>query len=103
MIGATQPIFLLVDGHPTHKSKLVRSYVESTNGKLKLFFLPPESPHLNPDEQVWAHVKRDVAKRGVEDKDHLKRLALGALRRIQKIPALVQSFFKQPECQYIIT
>jgi transposase len=103
MIGAKRPIFLIVDGHPTHKSKLVRSYVESTNGKLKLFFLPPYSPHLNPDEQVWAHVKRDVAKRGVEDKDHLKRLALGALRRIQKIPALVQSFFKQTECQYTIT
>jgi transposase len=87
MIGAKRPIFLIVDGHSTHKSKLVRSYVERTNGKLKLFFLPPYSPHLNPDEQVWAHVKRDVAKRGVEDKDHLKRLALGALRRIQKIPA----------------
>jgi transposase len=68
MIGAKRPIFLIVDGHSTHKSKLVRSYVERTNGKLKLFVLPPYSPHLNPDEQVWAHVKRDVAKRGVEDK-----------------------------------
>jgi hypothetical protein len=54
------------------------------------------SPYPNPDEQVWAHVKRDVAKRRVEDKDHLKRLALGAPRRIQKIPALVQSFFQSP-------
>jgi transposase len=103
MIGAGQPIFLIVDGIPTHKSKLVRSYVKSTNGELKLFLLPPYSPPLNPDEQVWAHVKRDVAKRGVEDKDRLKRLALGALRRIQKIPTLVQSLFRQPECQYIIT
>jgi hypothetical protein len=29
-----------------------------------------------------------------------KRLAIGALRRIQKLPELVKSFFRQPECQY---
>ena len=102
LIGTKRPIFLIVDGHPTHKAKLVKSFVESTNGQLKLFFLPPYSPHLNPDETVWAHVKREVAKGGVEDKDQLKRLALRALRRIQKLPALVRSFFQQPESQYII-
>jgi transposase len=101
LIGAERPIFLIVDGHPIHKAKCVRSFVDSTQGQLKLFYLPPYAPHLNPDEQVWAHVKREVAKRGVEDKDQLKRLAIGALRRIQKLPELVRSFFKQPECQYI--
>ncbi|MDD2767586.1 MAG: IS630 family transposase, partial [Methylococcus sp.] len=60
------------------------------------------SPHLNPDEQVWAQVKRRVSKRLVQSKDDMKRLALGALRRIQKLPELVKSFFRQPECQYII-
>ena len=102
LIGADRPIFLIVDGHPIHKAKLVRRFVDSTDGRLKLFFLPPYAPHLNPDEQVWAHVKREVAKRGVDDKDQLKRLALGALRRIQKLPKLVRSFFQQPECQYIV-
>ena len=100
LIGAKRPIFLIVDGHPTHKAKLVKSFVESTNAQLKLFFLPPYSPHVNPDETVWAHVKREVAKSGVEDQGQLKRLALAALRRIQKLPTLVRSFFQQPECQY---
>jgi len=58
MIGASKPIFVIVDGHPIHKSKLVKDYVESLDGMLKLFYLPPYSPQLNPDEQVWAHVKR---------------------------------------------
>lgn len=100
MVGATRPVYVVVDGHPAHKAKLVKSYVDSLNGQLKLFFLPPYSPHLNPDEQVWAHVKRQVSKRFVQDKDNMKRLALSALRRIQKIPSLVRSFFQQPECQY---
>lgn len=100
MIGAKQPVFVIVDGHPTHKAKLVRDYVASLNGQLKLFYLPPYSPHLNPDEQVWAHVKRQVSRQLVQSKDDMKRLALGALRRIQKLPGLVRSFFRQPECRY---
>ena len=62
--------------------------------------LTPYSPHLNPDEQVWAHVKRRVARQLVRSKDDMKRMALSALHRIQKLPELVKSFFRQPEYQY---
>jgi len=79
---------------------LVQDFVDGLGGQLKLFYLPPYSPHLNPDEQVWAHVKRRVSKQSVQTKDDMKKLALGALRRIQKLPRLVKSFFQQPECQY---
>ncbi|MDD2770579.1 MAG: IS630 family transposase, partial [Methylococcus sp.] len=102
LIGAQQPVFVIVDGHPIHKAKLIQTFIEAQQGRLKLFILPPYSPHLNPDEQVWAQVKRRVSKRLVQSKDDMKRLALGALRRIQKLPELVKSFFRQPECQYII-
>jgi transposase len=100
MVGATTPVFLIVDAHPTHKAKLIKKFVEAQERKLKLFYLPPYSPQLNPDEQVWAHVKRRVSRQLVMSKDEMKRLALGALRRIQKLPELVKSFFRQPECQY---
>ena len=102
LTGAEHPIFLIVDGHPIHKAKRIKQYVEAHEDKLKLFYLPPYSPHLNPDEQVWAHVKRQVARQLVQSKDEMKCLALGALRRIQKLPELVKAFFRQPECQYII-
>lgn len=52
MREAKQPIILVVDGHSIHKAKLIRSYVESTQGRLELVYLPPHSPQLNPDEQV---------------------------------------------------
>lgn len=101
-VGTTKPVFVIVDGHPAHKAKIVRDYVRSTEGMLRLFFLPPYAPHLNPDEQVWAQVKREVSKRCVQNLEQMKRLAIGALRRIQKLPRLVQSFFHQPECQYAL-
>ena len=50
--GQRRPIYLIVDGHPSHRAKKVKSYVESLQGKLRLFFLPPYSPELNPDERV---------------------------------------------------
>lgn len=100
MVGAEKPVFLILDGHPIHKCKLVKQFVEDQKGMLKLFYLPPYSPHLNPDEQVWAHVKRRVSRQLVQNIEDMKKLALGALRRIQKLPELVKSFFRQPECQY---
>jgi hypothetical protein len=47
---AKRPIFLILDGHPVHKSRKVKDFVAITNDKLRLFILPPYSPHLNPDE-----------------------------------------------------
>ena len=102
VMGAERPVFVIVDGHPAHKAKAVREYVESTDGQLRLFFLPPYAPQLNPDEQVWAHVKRDLGKRCVEHLAQLKCAARSLLSRIQKLPALVRSFFHQPECQYAL-
>lgn len=51
-------IFLIADDHPAHKAKNVKRFVDSTHGRLRLFFLPPYSPDLNPDELVWNHVKK---------------------------------------------
>ena len=53
------PVFMVVDGSSVHKAKIVKEYVDSTNGRLELFFLPPYSPELNPDEWVNKNVKHD--------------------------------------------
>jgi transposase len=73
--------------------------VEQSHGMLKLFYLPPYSPRLNSDETVWAHVKRDVSRRLVENKEHMKQLALSFLYRLQKLPILIMSFFRHSECR----
>lgn len=58
-------IFLVVDGHSAHTAAATRQYVASTDGRLKLFYLPPYSPELNPDEWVWKNVKHDRVGRTV--------------------------------------
>ena len=102
MQGAKQPIILVVDGHPIHKAKLVKDYVALQEGKLKLVLLPPYSPQLNPDEQVWGYIKPRVAKQIPENKLELKTFVIAALRHLQKLPELLKSFFRHPECRYAI-
>ena len=81
------PIYLIVDGHPTHRSKQVREFVESTNGKLLLFFLPPYSPELNPDELVWNDLKNNVVGRSIIfDKLDLKSRVVEVCAEFRKIP-----------------
>jgi len=47
-------------------------------------------------------VKRDDSERGVESQEQMKALGLNSLRRIQRLPELVRSYFRQPECQYAL-
>ncbi|WP_454634860.1 transposase [Bradyrhizobium cenepequi] len=96
-----RPVFLIVDGHPAHRSKLVKAYIESLAGKLRLFFLPPYSPELNPDELVWNDVKNNAVGRSPHDgPEDLRRAVLGRLRFLQKRPDRVRSFFQAPETRY---
>ena len=53
-------VFLIVDGHPAHKAKTVKRFAESQKDRFRLFFLPPYSPELNPDERVWNDLKNNA-------------------------------------------
>ncbi len=103
LVNASRPVFLIVDGHPTHKAKLVRSFVDSQKGKLELFYLPPYSPELNPDEYVWNDLKnRCLGRKLITSPKQLKLEALRHLRKLQKMPGLVKSFFLAPTTRYAI-
>ncbi|MBN9743336.1 hypothetical protein DMP23_19870 [Amycolatopsis sp. A1MSW2902] len=97
------PVYLVVDGHPTRRAKVVKQFVADTDGALRLFVLPAYSPQLNLDEGVWKNVKHDrVGRTAAIDADEFKSKILGALRRLQKMPQTVRAFFAGPDLRYII-
>ncbi|MBF0554067.1 MAG: IS630 family transposase, partial [Nitrospirae bacterium] len=101
--NAERKIFLIVDGHPVHRSIKVRDYVESTSGKLQLFFLPPYSPELNPDELVWNDVKHHgIGKQRITSSDDFNKKVLYFLRSLQKLPDIIRSFFMHKKLQYAL-
>lgn len=98
--GMDRKIILVVDGHPTHRAKLVRQFVEANSERIELVFLPPYSPELNPDELVWGHVKKRIAKATVKTKEEFARVIHRAMRSLQKMPHIVSGFFDAPTCAY---
>ncbi|AWN15486.1 Transposase [Salinisphaera sp. LB1] len=98
--AADEKVFLIVDGHPTHRAKRVRRTLEALDGRVELFFLPGYSPELNPDEQVWGYVKSRLGRGAIASKDELKMQARSLLHSLQKLPDKVAAFFRHPECQY---
>ncbi len=101
MHNAAQPVFLILDGHCIHRSRPVRDFVARQRDRLRLFFLPPYSPELNPGEQIWNYVKHHgvgkAALRGAED---LRRFVLARLGCLQRLPWTVRMFFLTPDTQY---
>jgi transposase len=53
-------IALILDNASSHKSKLVKEYAESVIDRLKLIYLPPYSPDLNPVEGVSKDLRYKV-------------------------------------------
>lgn len=100
--GIDRKIFLIVDGHPIHKAKMVKQFVEENKNRIELLYLPAYSPELNPDELAWAHVKAKIAKATTQTKSGLKSTVKRVMMRLQKMPDIVKSFFRAPSCSYAI-
>lgn len=101
LVNAHRPIFLIVDGHPSHKAKTVRQFVDSQEGKLELFYLPAYSPELNPDEYVWNHLKNNgLGRKTLSSRPELRSLIIGHLRKLQRLPQLIIGFFHSPTTCY---
>lgn len=99
--GATKPVLLIVDGHPTHKAVSVRKFVESCKGQVQLFFLPPYSPELNPDELVWNDLKNNgIGRQIITGPDMMRKAVFSHLTSIQKKPERVASYFQHPDTAY---
>jgi transposase len=99
--NAERTIFLIVDGHPAHKAKIVTRFVESVKDRLQLFFLPPYSPELNPDERVWNDLKNNaVGRKFINSPKELNKAVIGHLRLVQKSPDRVRSYFQNETTKY---
>ena len=101
--NASRPVFLIVDRHPAHRAKKVFTFVKSTKGRLRIFFLPPYAPDLNPDEHVWNHLKNHgVGKRAIRTREQFRQVVLSHMRSLQRLPDVIRGFFRDPNLRYIL-
>lgn len=91
-------LLVIWDGLKAHHSRLVRGFVESTDGAIQLERLPAYAPELNPVEYIWGYLKHHaLANFCAHDFGQLTDVARQKLRSMQRRPTLVTAFWKQAE------
>jgi transposase len=94
-------LVLIVDGHPAHRAKLVRTWVAEHAELIELHFLPGYSPELNPAECLNQDVKANaLGRRRPRDLAQLVREIRAYLRSRQRTPALVARYFHERHVTY---
>jgi transposase len=88
------PILVVADNAKYYHSKATRRFIEEQDGQIQLVYLPPYSPELNPDEQVWNHAKRELGNRTILSPPALEQAVFSIRRSLQKQKDRVRSFFR---------
>jgi transposase len=91
----TKKVMIIWDNATAHKSEEVKNFLNTETGKrLWLANTPPYSPEFNPDELVWANLKRvQIPNRNAKNIKELTEIATIGMQNIKNNPNLVTSFF----------
>lgn len=96
-----QKVFLIIDGHPVHRSKQVKQWAYRNRKRIRLFYLPGYSPQLNPDELLNQDVKTNaVGRQRPKDQPEMMQQVRSYLRSTQRQPKIVKNYFKHKNVQY---
>jgi transposase len=88
------PIELVWDNLQAHKSPLVKALAEA-NGRLRLHYLPPYAPDLNPVETLWSMTKyHRMANHSIDDLDRLHAEAKRHVDAVAGEQLLLEACFK---------
>jgi len=89
-----RPIILVMDRYQVHRSA-ARRLGARFGKRIRIEWLPPYAPELNPDEQVWNRAKyTDLANFIPDDIYELGHALAGSLRKTRDEQSLLRSFFK---------
>ena len=80
-------IVMVVDGAGWHRSEAL-----ALPENLQLYFLPPYSPELNPQEHIWDELREKFFhNQAFDSMDALERQLLMGLRQLEQSPETVKS------------
>ena len=95
-------VFLILDNLKVHHGKLVAAWLEQNKDKIEVFFIPPYSPEINPDEYLNHVLKKNVHS-GIRPrtKPDLHHKTESFLRKMQHNSDRVRNLFQHPRLAYI--
>ncbi|MDF0673774.1 MAG: transposase [Nitrospira sp.] len=89
-------IYLIVDGHPVHRSAVVTRFIAPHARRLRLIPLPGYCPELNPDELLNQDVKTNgLGTHRPANRTELIKTVRSYLHRRQKQPQVIKNLFQE--------
>lgn len=94
-------IYLIVDGHPVHRSGEARRFADRHKSRLTLIRMPGYCPELNPDELLNQDVKTNgLGKHRPTNRAELMATTRSHLHRRQKQPQVIRNLFREEHVRY---
>ncbi|OPX78146.1 MAG: Integrase core domain protein [Methanosaeta sp. PtaB.Bin039] len=79
-------IVLILDNFRSHRAKDTVRWAEEFG--IKLVFLPPYSPDLNPIEFIWRSIKRVISRSFIKDLEHIRQIISDSERFLEHASSL---------------
>ena len=96
-----QKIYFVTDGHPAHKTKKLNEWLAQNKEHIEVFFLPPYSPELNPQEYVNQDVKTNIiGKKRPINKAEMKSNVENFMAKRKNDKKQVQKYFHEKHVRY---
>ena len=94
-------IYLIVDGHPVHRSGAATRFAAIHSSRLRLIRMPGYCPELNPDELLTQDVKTNgLGKSRLTNRTELMTTVRSHLYRRQKQPQVITNLFREKHVRY---
>ena len=94
-------VFLIVDNLKVHHSAPVKAWLLAHTAQIEVFHLPSYSPERNPDEYLNGDLKTAVTSTTpAHNLEQLENKVIRHMRKLQKSPNHVASYFRNQYVQY---
>ncbi len=98
---AHRKVIVIADGHPAHKGRRVKQWLDEHALQCELVLLPGYAPELNPDELLNQDLKSNVfSSRRPRTRDDLVTQTRSYLMATQKRPDIVRAYFQEAHVNY---
>jgi len=94
-------VFFITDNHPAHKTIKLNKWLEENRDSIEVFFIPPYSPELNPQEYVNQDLKTNIiGKKRAINKEQLKDNINDFMNRRKADKPQVKKYFHHRHARY---
>jgi len=101
MKESKRKVFLIVDGHPVHRSAKAAHWLKKNMHRIEIFRLPAYSPDLNPDECLNQDVKTNaIGRKSPRTRLQMIQTVRNYLRRRRSDPEIVRRYFREDSVRY---